>query len=80
MSVWFYELDALRRVGNRRSSRANVNRRWLGTEVRQMMQCGLCAQQVVQAAPLVAPALWMLAIATVTAVVALGGKKKGKGK
>jgi hypothetical protein len=45
-----------------------------------MMQCGLCAQQVVQAAPMVAPALWMLAIATVTAVVALGGKKKGKSK
>lgn len=29
---------------------------------------------------MVAPALWMLAIATVTAVVAIGGKKKGKGK
>ena len=45
-----------------------------------MMQCGLCAQQVIQTAPVIAPTLMWLAIAAVTTVVALGGKKKkGKG-
>jgi hypothetical protein len=45
-----------------------------------MMQlCGDCAQQVVQAAPSLAPLLW-LALAAVTAVVAKGSTKKGKGK
>jgi hypothetical protein len=50
-----------------------------------MMQlCGQCAQQVIQAAPSLAPLLW-LALAAVTAVVAKGSgskgsPKKGKGK
>lgn len=45
-----------------------------------MMQfCGDCAQQVVQTAPSLAPLLW-LALVAVTAVVAKGSTKKGKGK
>ena len=47
-----------------------------------MMQlgCGECAQQVAQTVPLLAPALWLLAIGVVTAVVSKKGTAKGKGK
>lgn len=48
-----------------------------------MMQlCGQCAQQVAQTGAVLAPALWWLAAATVTVILAKtgGGKKKGKGK
>jgi hypothetical protein len=45
-----------------------------------MQLCGTCAQQVVQAAPAIAPTLIWLALAAFTAVAAVGGKKKGKGK
>jgi hypothetical protein len=46
-----------------------------------MMQlCGQCAQQVVQAAPSLAPLLWLALAAVTTAVVSGAGKKKGKGK
>jgi mannose/fructose/N-acetylgalactosamine-specific phosphotransferase system component IID len=46
-----------------------------------MMQlCGSCAQQVAQTGAALAPTLWLLALAAVTAMVAKGGSKKGKGK
>jgi len=45
-----------------------------------MQLCGQCAQQVVQAAPSVAPLLWLALAAVTTAVVSASGKKKGKGK
>jgi hypothetical protein len=45
-----------------------------------MQFCGTCAQQVAQTGAALAPTLWLLALAAVTAVVAKGGTKKGKGK
>jgi len=45
-----------------------------------MQMCGQCAQQVVQTGAAVAPALWWLAAATLTVVLAKVGTKKGKGK
>jgi len=44
-----------------------------------MQLCGSCAQQVAQTVPILAPTLWLLAIAALTAVVSKG-TAKGKGK